>query len=50
MEELWAGQRARRHVPRSKAEVDAEIAALRNEAEEEMLAVERIHAECRQAV
>ncbi|MEI8376163.1 MAG: hypothetical protein WCJ35_25365 [Planctomycetota bacterium] len=28
----------RGHLPRSKAEIDAEIASLRNEAEEEMLA------------
>ncbi len=49
MEEIWAGQRARGHVCRSKAEIDAEIVSLRNEAEEEMLAVEQIHAECQQA-
>jgi hypothetical protein len=49
MEEIWAGQRARGHLPRSKAEIDAEIGSLRDEAEEEMLAVERIHAECQQA-
>jgi len=49
MEEIWAGQRKRGHSPRSKAEMDAEIASLRVEAEEEMLAVERIHAECRPA-
>ncbi len=49
MEEIWAGQRARGHVPRSKAEIDAQIASLRDEAEDEMLAVERIHAECQQA-
>ena len=49
MEEIWTGQRARGHLPRSKAEMDAEIASLRDEAEEEMLAVERIHAECQQA-
>jgi hypothetical protein len=49
MEEIWAGQRERGHVPRSKAEIDAQIASLRDEAEEEMRAVERIHAECQQA-
>jgi hypothetical protein len=49
MEEIWAGQRLRGHVPRSKAEIDAEIASLRDEAEKEMLAVERIHTECQQA-
>ena len=49
MEEIWAGQRARGHLPRSKAEIDADIASFRDEAEEEMLAVERIHAECQHA-
>ncbi len=49
MEEIWAGQRLRGHVPRSKAAIDAEVASLRDEAEEEMLAVERIHAECQPA-
>jgi hypothetical protein len=49
MDEIWAGQKARGHLLRSKAEIDASIASLRDDAEEEMLAVERIHAECRQA-
>jgi hypothetical protein len=49
MEEIWAGQAARGHAPRSKAKIDAEIASLRGEAEAEMLAAERIHAECQRA-
>ena len=49
MEEIWEGQRARGHVPRSKEEIDADIAAFRDEAEEELLGVERIRANSRQA-
>jgi hypothetical protein len=45
MEEIWAGQRVRGHTPRGAEE----IAALGQEAEEEMLEVERIHKECQQA-
>src|SRR5947209_7231503 len=47
MEEIWAGQRARGHNARSKEAIDAEIAAIRDEAESELTAVERLHAECR---
>jgi hypothetical protein len=46
LERLWAEQRARGHVPRSKEEIDAEIAASRQEDEERMLAIERLHEEC----
>jgi hypothetical protein len=49
MEAIWADQRARGHVPRTREEIDAEIDALRNEAEEEMQAVERLQEECRRA-
>lgn len=45
MHAIWAGQAARGHVPREKAEIDAEIKALRDEAEEEMRAFERLHEE-----
>jgi hypothetical protein len=43
MEEIWANQRARGYSSRSKEEIDAEIAAFRDEAEQEVLVVERIH-------
>jgi hypothetical protein len=43
MRAIWAGQAARGHVPREKAEMDAEIQALRDEAEEEMRELERLH-------
>jgi hypothetical protein len=32
MDEIWAAQRARGHQPRTKEQVDAEIAALRSDA------------------
>ena len=46
MEQIWAGQKARGHVPRTKEEIDAEIQELREEAEEELQAAERLHEEC----
>ena len=49
MERIWADQKARGHVPRSREEIDAEINQLRGEAEEEMQAVERLHDECQGA-
>lgn len=45
MEQIWAGQKARGHVPRTKQEIDAEIQGLRDEAEEELQAAEGIHEE-----
>lgn len=46
MERMWAGQQARGHTPRSKDEIDAEVRQLREEAEEELQAAERLHEEC----
>lgn len=46
MEQIWAGQKARGHVPRTKEEIDAEIKQMREEAEEELQAAERLHEEC----
>jgi hypothetical protein len=43
---IWAEQAARGHVPRSKEEIDAELEAARQEDEERMLELERIHEEC----
>ncbi len=48
MARVWAAQKARGHVPRSKEAIDAEIRALRDEAEEEMQAVEQLQRQCRQ--
>jgi hypothetical protein len=49
MESLWADLRTGGRTPRTREEIDAEIDALRNEAEEEMQAVERLQEECRRA-
>jgi hypothetical protein len=46
-ERLWAEQRARGHVPRTKEEIDAELEAARLEDEERMQEFEKIHEECR---
>jgi hypothetical protein len=45
-ERVWAEQRARGHVPRSKEEIDADIAASRQEDEERALEIERLQEEC----
>jgi hypothetical protein len=50
MEQIWAGQRARGHVPRTKEPIDADIRALRDDAEIEMQAIERLHDQCRIAL
>ena len=42
MERIWASQRSRGHSPRGRAEVDAGIRALRDEAGEELEAVEKL--------
>src|SRR5580698_190334 len=47
-ERMWADQRARGHVPRSKEDIDAELEASRQEDEERMQEFERIHQECEQ--
>jgi hypothetical protein len=43
---IRAAQQSRGHVPRTREEIDAEIAAMRGEDEERMQAIERLHAEC----
>src|SRR5271165_178758 len=45
-ERLWAEQAVQGHVPRSPEEIDADIAAARQEDEEYMLEIERIHEDC----
>jgi hypothetical protein len=49
MEAIWAGQRARGHVPRSVEQVEAQRRALRDESEEEMQDILKLQEECRQA-
>ena len=47
MEEIWAGQKARGHVPRTVEEVEAERRSLRGQMEDEIEAAIRLQAECR---
>lgn len=49
LERIWQEQRVRGHVSRSKEEIDADIAAMRQEDEERMLLIERLHEECEAA-
>lgn len=44
---IRAEQAASGHVPRSQEEIDADIAAMRQEDEERMQRIERLHEECR---
>jgi hypothetical protein len=44
-ERIWAEQQARGHVPRSREQIDAELEAARQEDEERMQGLERIHEE-----
>jgi hypothetical protein len=45
MRAIWAGQKARGHVPRSAQEVEAERRAVRDEWEERMTRITRIQEE-----
>ena len=47
MQDIWAGQKARGHVPRSADEVESERRLLREEWEERMRAIEQIQCEAR---
>lgn len=49
MRQIWDGQKARGQIPRGKKEIDAEIKSMRDEAEDEMRAIEALQHECRQA-
>lgn len=42
MQRIWAGQKARGQVSRTREEIDAELEQLDNEAEEEMQETERL--------
>jgi len=48
LEQIWTAQRARGYVPRSREEIDAALDLSRQEDEERMQELERIHEECRQ--
>lgn len=47
MQSIWAGQRARGHVPRSAEEVEKERRETRNNWEERQQAIERLQEESR---
>ena len=47
MEEIWAGQRARGHVPRTEEEVEGERRELREEMDDEIEDAIRLQEECR---
>ena len=49
MQAIWDRQKARGHVPRSEAEVEAERRALRDEMEEEIQEAIRLQEECRRS-
>jgi hypothetical protein len=49
MEGIWAAQKARGHVPRTKEQIDAEVRAMRDDAEAELQEVERLQADFRSA-
>src|SRR5947208_6907971 len=46
LDRIWAAQGARGHVPRSREEIDADIAALREEDEQRLREIEQLHDEC----
>ncbi len=46
---IRAEQAASGHVPRSREQIDADIAAMRQQDEERMQGIERLHEECRGA-
>jgi hypothetical protein len=45
LKRIWAGKKARGHVPRTKEETDAELDAMRDEWEQRQLEIERIQEE-----
>jgi hypothetical protein len=47
MESLWSAPRVGGRIPRTREQMDAELEGLRNEAEDEMQAVERLQGEYR---
>jgi hypothetical protein len=48
-QQIWAEQRARGHVSRSKDEIDASISAMREEDEERLAALEKLQQQAREA-
>lgn len=48
MKQMWADQKSRGQVPRTREEIDAELEQLDSEADEEMQATERLQEQYRQ--
>ncbi len=46
LQRIHAEQTASGHVPRSREQIDADLAAMRQEDEERMQQIERLHEEC----
>ena len=49
LQHIHAEQAASGHIPRNREQIDAEIAAMRQEDEERMKQLERLHEDCQQA-
>jgi hypothetical protein len=49
LERIWAEQKARGYVPRTREEIDAEVQAFRDEVEEHFLAIEKLQGDCEKA-
>lgn len=49
LQRIWAEQHATGHVPRTREQIDAELNALREEADEELRSLEQLHEECERA-
>ena len=46
MKRIWAGQKSRGQVPRTREEIDAELEQMDSEADEEMRETERLQQQC----
>jgi hypothetical protein len=49
LERIWADQKARGYVPRTREEIDADVQAFRDEVEERFLAIEKAHLDAQKA-
>jgi hypothetical protein len=49
MEAMWAGQKARGHIPRSVEQVEAERRALRDEMDDEIRQAIQLQEQCRES-
>ncbi len=49
MQSIWSDLQGSGHVPRTREQIDAEIRALRDDDEERLQAVEKLHEECKRS-